>query len=37
MHAKEICIKNEVFDYYDNLVKPKRIETKNIVINEKKL
>ena len=35
MHAKEICIKNQVFDYYGNLVKPNKLETKNIVINEK--
>ena len=32
MHAKEIYIKNEVFDYHDNLIKPKQLETKNIVI-----
>ena len=33
MHAKEIYIKNQVFDYYDNLIKPKKIETKNVVID----
>ena len=35
MHAKGICIKNEVFHYNDNLNKPKILETKNIVIDEK--
>ena len=33
--GKEIYIKNQVFDFYDSLIKPKKIETKNIVIDEK--
>ena len=33
MHAKEINIKNRVYNYYfDNLVKAKKIETKNLSI-----
>ena len=34
-HTKEIYIKSQVFDYYDNLIKPKKLETKNIEIDEK--
>ena len=33
-HAKEVYIKNQFFEYYDNLNKPKNLETKIIVINE---
>ena len=29
MHGKEICIKNHVFDYCDDLIKPKKLETVN--------
>ena len=35
MYTKETYIKNLVFYYYGNLIKPKKIETKNTVINEK--
>ena len=35
MHTKEIYIKKQVFDYYGNFIKPKKLETKNILINEK--
>ena len=28
-------MKNKVFDYYGNLLRPNNLETKNIVINEK--
>ena len=37
MHVKEINIKNRVYHYYfDNLIKGKKLETKNILIDEKK-
>ena len=35
MYTKEIIIKNQVFDYYENLIRPKKLETKNILIDEK--
>ena len=36
MHIQEINIKSRVYRYYfDNLVKPKKLETKNILIDEK--
>ena len=35
MYTKETYIKNQVSEYYDNLIKPKNIETKNILIYEK--
>ena len=36
MHAKEINIKNRVYNYYfDKLIKAKKLETKNILIDEK--
>ena len=36
MHSKETHIKNRVCNYYfDNLVKAKKQETENILINEK--
>ena len=36
MHAKEINIKSQVCRYYfNNLVKARKLETKNILINEK--
>ena len=35
MHIKEINIKNRVYDYYfDYLIKAKKLETKNILIDE---
>ena len=38
MHIKEINIKNRLYNYYfDNLVKAKKLETKNILIDEKKI
>ena len=37
MHAKEVCTKNPVLDYFDNLIRPKKLETKDIVIDEKNL
>ena len=30
MHVKEINIKNRVYNYFDNIIKPKKLETKNI-------
>ena len=36
MHILEINIKNRVYKYhFDNLVKAKNLETKNVLINEK--
>ena len=36
MHFKEINIKNRVFNYYlDYLIKVNKLETKNVLINEK--
>ena len=36
MHVKEITVKNRVWNYYcDNLVKEKKLETKNILIDKK--
>ena len=36
IHAKVMNIKNRVYNYYfDNLVKTKKLETKNIIIDEK--
>ena len=37
MHVLEINIKDRVYNYhFDNLVKAKNLETKNVLINEKK-
>ena len=36
MHIKEINIKNRVYNYYfGSLIKPKKVETKSILIDEK--
>ena len=35
MYTKEIIIKNEVFDYYENLIRSKKIKTKNISMDGK--
>ena len=36
MHANKINIKNRVYNYYfNNLVKAKKLETQNILIDEK--
>ena len=36
MHIQEIYVKNRVYNYYfDNLVKAKNLETKNILIDKK--
>ena len=36
MHMQDISIKNRVYNYYfNNLVKVKKLETKNILIDEK--
>ena len=36
MHIQEINIENQVYNYhFDNLVKTKKLETKNILINKK--
>ena len=36
MHVKEVNIKNRVYNYYfDNLVKAKKLKTKNLLIDEK--
>ena len=38
MYIKEISIKNQVYNYYfENLIKAKKIETKNILMDETKL
>ena len=38
MHIKETDIKNIVYNcYFDNLIKAKKLETKNVLINEKKI
>ena len=35
MYIKEINIKNRVYNYYfDNLIKARKVETKNILIDE---
>lgn len=34
MDFKQINIKNKVYNYYDNLVKAKQLEIRNIRINE---
>ena len=37
MHIKEINFKSRLYNYYfENLVKAKKLETKNILIDEKK-
>ena len=35
MHIKEINIKNRVYNYFDNLINPKKLETKYILLEEK--
>ena len=35
MHFKEINTKNKVYNYCNNLIKVKKLGTKNILINEK--
>ena len=35
MHDKQIYIENQVFDYYDNLIRAKILESKNVVIDGK--
>ena len=35
MHFKQINTKNKVYNYYDNLIKVKKLETKNILRDEK--
>ena len=35
LHIKEINVKNRVYKYFDNLIKEKKIETKNILIDKK--
>ena len=35
MHIKEINIKIRVFDYFDNLIKAKKLETKSALIDRK--
>ena len=38
MHINEINVKNKVHNYYyENLVKGKKLKTKNILIDEEKL
>ena len=32
MHIKEINIKNRVYNYFHNIIKPKKLKTKNIFI-----
>ena len=34
MHIKEIKIKKRFYNYFHNLIKPKTIETKNILIDK---
>ena len=35
MHIKEINIKNQVFYYFDNLIKVKNLATKNNLFDQK--
>ena len=35
MHTKKINIENQVHYHYENLIKPKKIETKNVFIDKK--
>ena len=35
IYTKEIIIKKQVFDYYKNLIRPKNLEAKSILIDEK--
>ena len=35
MHIKEINIKNRVYNCFDNIIKPKKLATKNILIDKK--
>ena len=35
MHFKQINTKNKVYNYCDNLIKVKKLETKNILRDEK--
>ena len=35
MHIKEINIKIRVFDYFDNLIKVKKLETKSVLSDRK--
>ena len=35
IHIKEINIKNRVFNDFDNLVKPKKLKTKTVLIDKK--
>ena len=37
IHTKKINIKNQVQYHYENLVKPKKTETRNILIDKKDL
>ena len=37
MHTKKINIKNQVHYHYENLIKPKNLETRNISVDKKKL
>ena len=34
MNLKQINIKSKVYNYYDNLIKVKKFETKNVLIDE---
>ena len=35
MHIKKYNIKNQVYYHYENLIEPKKLETKNILIDKK--
>ena len=35
MYIKDSIIKNQIFDYYENLIRPEILQTKNILIDEK--
>ena len=35
MHAKKINIKNQFHHHYENLIRPKKLETRNIFIDKK--
>ena len=35
IHIKEINIKNQVYNYFSDLIKAKKLEIKNILIDEK--
>ena len=35
MHSKKIDVKNQVHYFYENIIKPKKIDTRNVFIDDK--